>query len=114
MASGNANTLTTWEKNWLRTTDKGEKVIKDARTTGNRRLWSATLVRAEWRRVAAPKTTTTMMMIHSNSRSVSYDVLNFILSPQHHFQTSALTFYRCAGITAAICCRYGPDMAPIQ
>jgi len=52
MISGNA---TTWEKNWLRTTDKGEKVIKDATTTGNRRLWSATLVRAEWRRVAAPK-----------------------------------------------------------
>jgi len=66
MASGNANTLTTWEKKWLRTTDKGEKVrvIKDARTTENRRLWSATLVRAEWRRVAAPKMMM-MMMIHS-------------------------------------------------
>jgi hypothetical protein len=99
-------------KNWLRTTDKGEKVIKDARTTGNRRLWSATLVRAEWRRVAAPKMM--MMMIHSNSRSVSYGVLNFISSPQHHFQTSALTLYRCTRITSAICSRYGPDMAPIQ
>ena len=92
---------------------KGEKVIKDARTTGNRRLWLATLVRAEWRRVAAPKMTT-MMMIHSNSKSVSYGVLNYILSPQHHFQTSALTFYRCTGITVAICSRYGPDMAPTQ
>jgi hypothetical protein len=64
-----------WEKNWLRTTNKGEKVIKDARTTGNRRL-SATLVRAEWRRVVAPKMMT--MMIHSNSRSVSYGVPNFV------------------------------------
>ena len=103
MASGNANTLTTWEKNWLRTKNKGEKIIKDARTTGNRRLWSATLVRAEWRRVAAPEMMMMMMlimmMIHSNSRSVSYGVLNFILQPQHHFQASALTFYRCAGIT---------------
>jgi hypothetical protein len=70
MASGKANTLNTWEKNCLRTTDKEEKVIKDARTTGNIRLRSATLVRTEWRRVAAPKMTT-MMMIHSNSRSVS-------------------------------------------
>lgn len=50
----------------------------------------------------------------SNSRSVSYGVLNFVLSPPHHFQTSERTFYRCTGATAEICSRYGPDMAPIQ
>jgi hypothetical protein len=113
MASGNANTLTTWGNNWLRYTDKGEKEIKDDRTTEIRRQWSATMARTEWRGDVAATTTTTMM-IHSNSRGMSYGVMNFILPPQRHFQTRALTLYRRTFVTTVIGSSYGPDMAPIQ
>ena len=63
--------------------------------------WSTTLVRAKWRRVAAPMM---VMITHSNSTSVSYGLLNFFLSPpapfpnqdadilQMHFYNNSDTF----------------------